>query len=541
MNLFKENRKLLLSEKGTVRKDPGGKVNICLIYPNTYRVGMSNLGFTGLYTRLNDRDDVACERAFLPEKNDIEWIERTRSKLISFESGRPLDRFDVIAFSVSFENDYTNVLKILSLANIKHYSTGRNDHDPLIIMGGPCAFMNPEPLADFMDAVFIGEAENALDDLVHAVKTKTDRKNTLKSLTGVDGFYIPSLYQPVYYGDGKIKGREKSDGNVPDVIRRVYVKDLNRTILTSRLSTPNAEFKNMYLIEAMRGCPFSCRFCAAGHIYNPPRERSADALAGEIEKAKKEGLKVGLIAPSLTEYRGVTGLLSEKDVHFSITSLRASTRSAEIVKMLEDKRSVSIAPEAGSQRLRDVINKKISEEDILTTSDLIFKSNIKTLKLYCMIGLPTENKDDINTIIELVKKIRSLSKKGTIALTLSIFVPKPFTPFQWHNMIDEKRVRDRIQTIKKALSKKGINVQHDAVRDAYVQGLLAMGDRRVGKALLKMVYEYNWKKACDEAGIDYGSYIFRKKEQDERLPWDFIDNGVSKEKLWEEYQKALAE
>jgi radical SAM superfamily enzyme YgiQ (UPF0313 family) len=373
------------------------------------------------------------------------------------------------------------------------------------------------------------------------VKTKTDRKNTLQSLAGVDGFYIPSLYQPVYSGDGKITGTEKRDDNAPDVIRRVYVKDLSRTILTSRLSTPNTEFKNMYLIEAMRGCPFSCRFCAAGHIYNPPRERSADALAGEIEKAKKEELKVGLIAPSLTEYRGVTGLLSEKDVHFSITSLRASRRSAEIVKMLEGKRSVSIAPEAGSQRLRDVINKKISEEDILTTSDLIFKSNIKTLKLYCMIGLPTENEDDINAIIELVKKIRSLSKKGTIALTLSIFVPKPFTPFQWHNMADEKGVRDRIQTIKKALSKKGIKVQHDAVRDAYVQGLLAMGDRRVGKALLKMVYEYNWKKACDEAGIDYGYYIFRKKEQDERLPWDFIDNGVSKEKLWEEYQKALAE
>lgn len=539
MNLFKEHRKLLLSEKGTVYKDPGGRINISLIYPNTYHIGMSNLGFTGLYTLFNTLDDVVCERAFLPEKDDIDWMERTRSQLISFESGRLLNRFDVIAFSVSFENDYTNVLKILSLARIKHFSTDRNDRDPLIIMGGPCAFLNPEPLADFMDAIFIGEVEEAIDNFVGVLRDKKAKKEKMISLSALEGWYIPSLYEPVYSAEGQIIKVKKKYRRAPDLVKRVYVNDLNKTVLTSRLSTPNTEFKNMYLIEAMRGCPFSCRFCAAGHAYNPPRQRSEDVLEKECNLARERGLKVGIIAPSLSEYSGITGILNNKDVHFSITSLRASKRSADIVKMLKDKRSVSIAPEAGSQRLRNIINKKISEEDILETSKSIFESTIKNLKLYFMVGIPNETEEDIEAIIELAKKIRSLSKKGTLFLTLSIFVPKPFTPFQWYPMTDEKVVRERIQTVKKALSKEGIKVQHDAVRDAYVQGLLAMGDRRVSKALMRMISEYNWKKACDEAGINYGFYVFQNKKFAEILPWDFIDHGISKEKLWEEYQKAL--
>ncbi|HDL21129.1 MAG TPA: radical SAM protein, partial [Nitrospirae bacterium] len=429
-SLIQKNRELLESEKGAVFKDPGGRLGICLVYPNTYHVGMSNLGFTGLYTLLNSMDGVVCERVFLPEKNDIDRIERTRSRLVSFESGRPLNSFDAIAFSVSFENDYPNVLKILGLAKIGYYSRDRGDRDPLIIMGGPCAFINPEPLADFMDVVFIGEAENEIDDLVRGLGSDGHKTGRLKSLSGVNGCYIPSFYEPTYSEEGKIIKVEKIYPEAPGVIKRVYVNDLNKTILTSRLSTPHTEFKDMYLIEAMRGCPFSCRFCVAGHVYDPPRQRKPEVLTEEIENAREKGLKVGLIAPSLTEYRGITGLLDGKDVHFSITSLRASKRSAEIVKMLKNGRSVSIAPEAGSQRLRDVIKKKISEDDILETSELILKSNIKNLKLYFMAGLPTETQEDIDAIIELVKKIRSLSKKGTISLTLSIFVPKPFTPFQ---------------------------------------------------------------------------------------------------------------
>jgi radical SAM superfamily enzyme YgiQ (UPF0313 family) len=539
MNLFNENRRLLLSEKGTVHKDPGGKISICLVYPNTYHVGMSNLGFTGLYTLLNDRDDVFCERAFLPQKDGIDWLKRTKSKFISFESGRQLSRFDIIAFSVSFENDYSNVLKILDLANIEYHSSERTKHDPLIIMGGPCAFLNPEPLSDFMDAVFVGEAENELDDMIRIVKSETTKDDVLRSMAEMDGYYVPSFYRQTYAGEGTIQDVRKIYNKAPDIVKRVYVKDIDKTVLRSRLSTPNAEFSDMYLIETMRGCPFSCRFCAAGHIYDPPRSRSEKILSDEIGRAKQMELKAGLIAPSLSEYRGLTVLLSDRDVYFSITSLRASKRSAEIIKMLKGKRSVSIAPEAGSQRLRDVINKKISEDDILETSGIILKSDIKNLKLYFMIGLPSETDEDIDAIIDLTEKIRALSRKGTLSLTLSIFVPKPFTPFQWHPMTDEKIIRARIGTVKKALSQKKVEVGHDAVRDAYIQGLLAMGDRRVGDALIKMNEEYNWKKACTQASIDPSFYIFRKKERDEKLPWDFIDNGVSKEKLWEEYMKAL--
>jgi len=249
---------------------------------------------------------------------------------------------------------------------------------------------------------------------------------------------------------------------------------------------------------------------------------------------------VGLIAPSLTDYRSIEEVLSIEDVHFSITSLRASRRSADIIGLLRGKRSVSIAPEAGSQHLRDVINKKITEEDILTTAGLIFEKEIKTLRLYFMVGLPTETETDIKELIALVKKIRGISRKGMISVTLSVFVPKPFTPFQWHTMSDEKTVRKRIESVKKGLLMKGVRVSHDVIRDAYMQGLFAVGDRRVGRVLVEMTGEKNWQKASRAAGIDPEFYIFRRKNYDEILPWDVIDNGVDKSKLWKEYQDALS-
>lgn len=535
----RRRKEILASETGTVIKDPGGRINICLVYPNMYRVGMSNLGFTGLYTFLNKRNDVFCERAFIPDEK--EWYRTGKSaEILSIETGRPLRDFDVVGFSVSFENDYPNVVRTLHGARIGLSYGERGEREPLIIMGGPCAFMNPEPLACYMDAVFVGEAEEMLGEFIDLMKKVRKRKDILHALAGREGFYVPMFYDPIYSSQGMIKEIEMQSPEVPLTVRRRHVSDLDSTILASGLRTEDTEFGGMYLIEAMRGCPFSCRFCAAGHVYNPPRQRNVDILKKEIAGAKERGQKVGLIAPSLTDYRAIEEVLSIKDVHFSITSLRANRQSAEIIGLLREKRSVSIAPEAGSQRLRDVINKKITEQDILATAGLIFKKGIQTLRLYFIIGLPTETDADVKALIELVKKIRRLSKKGMISITLSVFVPKPFTPFQWHPMTEEKTVRVRIEAVKKALLIKGVKVGHDVIKEAYMQGFFAVGDRRSGRVLEEMTGEKNWQKASKAAGIDPAFYIFREKKFDEFLPWDMIDNGVDKAKLWKEYRDALS-
>lgn len=513
-------------------------MNICLVYPNTYSIGMSNLGYTGLYTLLNNRSDTLCERAFLPDEKDWYRVDR-KSPVVSLESGRSLTEFDVIGFSVSFENDYSNVVRMLSAARIPLAASEREERDPLIVMGGPCAFMNPEPLASFMDTVFVGEAEEMIGEFIDLMKKGKGKKGLMKELAKKNGFYVPALYEQGYSSYGEIREIRPAAG-APRTIRRRYINDIDTTVLSSGLSTSNTGFGTMRLIEAMRGCPFSCRFCAAGHVYNPPRQRKAAVLKDEIEKAHQRGQKVGLIAPSLTDYKHIEEVLSHEDVRFSITSLRASKRSADIIGLLKEKRSVSIAPEAGSQRLRDVINKKINEDDILNTTQLIFEKDIQILRLYFMVGLPTETDDDITALVDLVKRIRKISKKGMVSVTLSIFVPKPFTPFQWHPMTDEKTVKKRIDRIKKALLIKGVKVGHDVIKDAYMQGLFAQGDRRTGNILKEMISEKSWQKASRAAGIDPAFYIYRKKDIDEVLPWDLIDNGVDKKKLWSEYKEAMS-
>jgi radical SAM superfamily enzyme YgiQ (UPF0313 family) len=298
----------------------------------------------------------------------------------------------------------------------------------------------------------------------------------------------------------------------------------------------------MYLIEAMRGCPWKCRFCVAGHIYTPARKKELTAIKGEIDTALKITERVGLIGPSLTDYPHISEVLKTEGVDFSITSLRASKKSAGLAGLLKGHKSVSIAPEAGTERMRRVVNKKITEDDIIETSRLIFSEGIENLRLYFMVGLPTENGDDIKGMVSLVKKIRDLSKKGNVVLTLSTFVPKPFTPFQWHSMEKIAIVKERFKAIKRSLLPiRGIKVFHDVPKYAYMQGFFSMGDRRVSKVLEVMLRVHDWKKACAESGIDPDFYAMRNKDFSEKLPWDFVDAGISKEQLWEEYQKALSE
>src|SRR4030043_314416 len=465
---------LLSKEKGTVYKDPGGKINIALVYPNTYHVGMSNLGFQGIYGLLNKMDDVLCERVFLPDDEDMEEFLRTDTELFAMESKSTLSRFDI---------------------------------------------------------VFIGEAEELVPEFLDAYRHSAERPDILKRSVAIEGLYVPQFYSAYYDNEGKISGRYFSEGT-PEIVKRRYLKDITKSDIKTSVITPETEFSSMYLIEAMRGCPWSCRFCVAGHIYNPFRKKALQALEKEIATALSKTKRIGIIGPSLSDYPGIKEVLKIPEVDFSITSLRASPKSAELVGLLKGHKSISIAPEAGTERLRRVINKKITEEDILRTADLILSEGIPTLRLYFMVGLPTETREDITGIVNLVKKIKNTIPKGNLTLSISTFVPKPFTPFQWHPMEKPAEVKERLKMIKHGLLPfKGINVFHDVPKYAYMQGLFSQGDRRLSKVIEKTPECNDWRKAAATAGIKEEFYIFREKEFNEIFPWFFFDIGEIKENL----------
>jgi radical SAM superfamily enzyme YgiQ (UPF0313 family) len=530
---------LLSKEKGTIYKDPGGKVTICLVYPNTYHIGMSNLGFQGIYTLLNRSPDIVCERAFLPDQEDMNEHIRTGTEILSLESRRSLNRFDIVAFSVSFENDYPHILTILRMAKIPVRAKERGEGHPLLIMGGVCSFFNPEPVAEFFDLCVIGEAEQVLPELMDAHRASKNREELYERAKDIEGIYLPKFYRLDYLPDGGMSKREVL-GNAPVIIKRRFVKDISKYRLGQSIITPETEFSRMYLMEAMRGCPWNCRFCVAGSVYKPVRKKEVATLKEEIREASSTTGRIGLIAPSLTDYPHTKDVLSIEGIDFSITSLRASQKSAELIPFLKGNRSVSIAPEAGTERLRGVIDKKITEENILETSKRILSQGIETLRLYFMVGLPTEDQRDIEGIVSLVKNIRKISRRGNIVLTLSTFVPKPFTPFQWHPMERMETVKDRLKSVKKGLiTLKGVKVFHDVPKYAYMQGLFSRGDRRVSRVLEGMEGIDDWRKACASSGIDVEFYLFRQRDLQEMLPWDFIDNYITKENLWTEYEKAL--
>jgi radical SAM superfamily enzyme YgiQ (UPF0313 family) len=530
---------LLSKEKGTVFKDPGGKINIALVYPNTYPVGMSNLGFQGIYGLLNAMNDVVCERAFLPGPEEIEEHLRTGVEIFTLESKRQLSRFDIVAFSVSFENDYPNIVKILTIANIPPRAGERSAGHPVVVMGGVCAFYNPEPLADFFDICFIGEAEEMLPEFLSVFRGSSSKDDLYEKAAGVEGIYVPGYYKVEYAADGRILAR-RSTHDAPAVIRKRTVLDISKSPLKPVITTPEAEFSDMFLIEAMRGCVWACRFCVAGRIYKPARRKDIEVLRQEIEDASAMTSKIGLIGPSLSDYPHAEEILQIQGVHFSITSLRASPRSGRIVGLMKGHKSVSIAPEAGTQRLRDVVNKKIRDEDIFETAKIILDGGIETLRLYFMIGLPTETMADIEGIITLVEKIRGNTARGYITLSVSTFVPKPFTPFQWHPMAPLKEVKERLKHLKKGLTMvRGVKVFNDVPKYAYMQGVFSLGDRRVSQTAEQIASGNDLYVRNGAAGIDRDFYIFRHKDREEMLPWDFIDIGVPREELWMEYKEAV--
>ncbi|MGD0283812.1 MAG: radical SAM protein [Dissulfurispiraceae bacterium] len=538
----------LSGEQGTVFKDPGGRISICLIYPNIYRVGMANLGFQGIYGLLNKRDDVVCERAFLPDEQDMALHIRTGTPLFSLESKRSVTAFDIAAFSIPFEIDYPNILRILDCAKIPFLSVRRDRFHPLLIAGGVCPSFNPEPIAPVFDLMFIGDGEESLDEFLEKYKTAMNtaggKEAVKRASVSIEGVYVPDYYTVQYNNDGTLAGRTPLHGATA-TIRRRCLGELSSASVTTSIISSESEFSNMYLIEAMRGCPWSCRFCLVGHLYRPVRKKEISVVKDEIGRAGQlqgEGrLKIGLIGPSLTDYAYAKEVLGIRGVDFSITSLRAGAKSAELVELLKRHKSISIAPEAGTERMRTVINKKISENDILETSARVLEAGVDTLRLYFMIGLPTETEEDISGIVALTRKIRQTSKKGMLVLSVSTFVPKPLTPFQWHGMEPLSAVKEKLKFIKKELRDEGsIKVFHDVPKYAHLQGLFARGDRRVFKVIEAMTKTEDMKKACSEAGIDMAFYVFRKRDFQEILPWDFIEADIPKERLWGEYSEALS-
>lgn len=557
------NRKDLIDRLQALYKDEDSRVTVnphagqkvAIVYPNTYFVGMSNLGLHIIYEEINLRNDSVCERIFLPEKKELEAYDKTKTPLMSVETQRPMHQFDVVAFDVTFEMDYFHIPLMLRHGRVPIMGKDRTEFDPIVIAGGPCATFNPEPFADFIDAFIIGEGEGIVSRVLDIIRDGKmeglDRHAILRELANVSGVYVPSLYVPIYSDDGEFKGYHIAEG-APKTIKRHF------EMLTSGgetvVATNYTEFGAMYIIEVARGCGRHCRFCMAGYCFRVPRVRPLEILKEGVDRAEKLGKKVGLMGAAISDYPEVDELVTyirSKDMRYSCASLRADSLTQAVVDGLADsgQKTITIAPETGSERLRRVINKGISEEHLQNAATLSAKSGIQHMRLYIMIGLPTETDEDIEAIVGLAERTQAhmaeVGCKGRLTLSINPFIPKPFTPFQWMAMDNQKTVEKKLQYIKKALQKnRRIEVLVESPKEAYIQGVLARGDRRLGAVLAACAADRgskSFKAEMKAAGLDMDEMNYRERSFDEFLPWSHLDMGMDDGYLEMEWKRSVDE
>ena len=554
-DLIDRLQELYKDEDSRVTVNPHAGQKVAIVYPNTYFVGMSNLGLHIIYEEINLRNDSVCERIFFPEKKELEAYDKTKTPLMSVETQRPMHQFDVVAFDVTFEMDYFHIPLMLRHGRVPIMGKDRTEFDPIVIAGGPCATFNPEPFADFIDAFIIGEGEGIVSRVLDIIRDGKmeglDRHAILRQLANISGVYVPSLYVPIYSDDGEFKGYHIAEG-APKTIKRHF------EMLTSGgetvVATNYTEFGAMYIIEVARGCGRHCRFCMAGYCFRVPRVRPLDILKEGVDRAEKLGKKVGLMGAAISDYPEVDELVTyirSKDMRYSCASLRADSLTQAVVDGLADsgQKTITIAPETGSERLRRVINKGISEEHLQNAATLSAKSGIQHMRLYIMIGLPTETDEDIEAIVGLAERTQAhmaeVGCKGRLTLSINPFIPKPFTPFQWMAMDNQKTVEKKLQYIKKALQKnRRIEVLVESPKEAYIQGVLARGDRRLGAVLAACAADRgskSFKAEMKAAGLDMDEMNYRERSFDEFLPWSHLDMGMDDGYLEMEWKRSVDE
>lgn len=566
-------------EIGTYKKDLSQiDVRFAFCFPDVYEVGMSHLGMQILYHFLNRREDTYCERVFSPWVDMEEIMYKHKIPLFSLETQSSVKDFDFVGFTLQYEMSYTNILNMLELANIPLFSKDRTEEDPIIVAGGPCAY-NPETLAPFVDFFYLGEGEVCYDSILDLYKDykkagKT-RQEFLIALLDKEGMYVPCFYDETYNEEGTIKEKITLHPKAKPSIHKVIVEDIDKVFYPDRQVIPWIQaIHDRVTLEMFRGCLRGCRFCQAGMIYRPVREKKKETLISHAEKLlKATGYEeISLASLSTSDYKDLEPfteelleLCSKECVNISLPSLRIDAFSVELMQKVQEvrKSSLTFAPEAGTQRMRDVINKNITEEEILRGCNLAFKGGWDRVKLYFMLGLPTETKEDVlgikdlsESIVQAFYAIDRQERAGNVQLVVSTscFVPKPFTPFQWHGQDTKESFMEKHMLIKRAITRKQIKYNHHDAQTSVLEAVIARGDRRVAKLIYEAhklgckfdswgeYFDYaKWEEAAQRAGISFEFYAQREREYSEILPWDHIDIGVTKDFLIRESKRSKEE